>query len=247
MKTRRSVLITGAASGIGRDTAIRFMEKGYRVTGCDVDGSGLKNLAVMAQENQWEFQLQILDMIRMDTFAQLYKQIEKEGKLDVLVNCAGICSGTELDEMSPGEWDRTFAVNLKGPFFLTQKLIPLLKEGDEPVIINVSSMAGFTGGIQSNPAYSCSKAAVTCMTKNLAKFCAPFGIRVNEVSPGTARTAMTKNWLGEEGLSEFVGRVPLGRLAEAADIAKVIIFLASEDAGFITGQSIHVNGGMYMP
>jgi 3-oxoacyl-[acyl-carrier protein] reductase len=108
-------------------------------------------------------------------------------------------------------------------------------------------MAGFTGGIQSNPAYSSSKAAVTCMTKNLAKFCAPDGIRVNEVSPGTAKTAMTLNWMGDEGLKGFVERVPLGRVAEPEDIAGAILFFASEQAGFITGQSLQVNGGMYIP
>lgn len=244
---KRNVLITGAASGIGRETAVRFMEQGDRVTGCDIDRNGLESLARQAEEKLWSFGMQILDLVSLNTLEHLYKEIEKEGKLDVLVNCAGICSGTRLDEMTPLEWDRTYAVNLRGPFFLTQRLIPLLKESEAPVIINVSSMAGFTGGIQSSPAYSSSKAAVTCMTKNLAKFCAPFGIRVNEAAPGTARTAMTENWLGEDGLNEFVEKVPLGRLAEAEDIAKVIIFLASAESGFMTGQSIHVNGGMYIP
>lgn len=247
MMMKKRVLITGAASGIGKNAAIRFMEQGCKVVGCDIDRDGLEALARPAEENGWSFEPQKLDLACIDSFEPLYTQIEKEGNLDVLVNCAGICSGTRLDEMTPHEWDRTYSINVKGPFFLTQKLIPLLKRGREPVIINVSSMAGFTGGIQSNPAYSSSKAAVTCMTKNLAKFCAPFGIRVNEVSPGTARTSMTENWLGEEGLAEFVERVPLGRLAEAEDIAGVIVFLASQDAGFITGQSVHVNGGMYIP
>ena len=165
----------------------------------------------------------------------------------VLVNCAGICSGTPLDEIDPREWDRTYAVNIRGPFFLTQRLMKYLKKGETPCVVNVSSMAGFTGGIQSNPAYSSSKAAVTCTTKNLAKFLAPYGIRVNEVSPGTAQTQMTMNWLGEDGLKPFAERVPLGRVAVAEDIGKVIFFLASDAAGFITGQSIQVNGGMYIP
>ena len=189
----------------------------------------------------------ILDVSKIESFKKVEDLIASYGWLDVLVNCAGIVSGTPLDKITEDEWDKMYAVNLKGPFFLTREMIQYLIKGIDPAIINISSMAGFTGGIMSNPAYSSSKAAVNCMTKNLAKFCAPYGIRVNEISPGTARTPMTEEWLGEEGLQEFISKVPLGRLAEASDVAKVILFLASDSAGFITGQTIHVNGGMYIP
>jgi 3-oxoacyl-[acyl-carrier protein] reductase len=188
-----------------------------------------------------------LDVSQISSFETVADFVKSFGRLDVLVNCAGVCSGTSLDEITEQEWDRTYAINVKGPFFLTKQLLPYLIKGIDPTIINISSMAGFTGGIMSNPAYSSSKAAVTCMTKNLAKFCAPYGIRVNEISPGTAKTPMTENWLGEDGLKDFIPKVPLGRLAEAGDVAKVIEFLASDAAGFITGQTIHVNGGMYIP
>lgn len=240
-------LITGAASGIGRATALLLMERGCRVIGCDRNLEGMQSIGQTASENGWSFISVKLDLSDDVSFDAAVKQAELEGRLDLLINCAGICSGTPLDEIAPEEWDRTYTVNLRGPFFLTRRLMPLLKKGEEPAIINVSSMAGFTGGIQSNPAYSSSKAAVTCMTKNFAKFCAPLGIRVNEVAPGTARTAMTENWLGSEGLKEFEARVPLGRLAQADDVTKVIVFLASQEAGFITGQTVHVNGGMYIP
>ena len=243
----KNALITGAASGIGRDTALLLMERGCRVIGCDRDLEGMQGIVQTASEKGWSFTPVRLDLSDDSSFDAAVKQAELEGRLDLLVNCAGICSGTPLDKITPEEWDRTYAVNLRGPFFLTRRLMPMLEKGESPAIVNVSSMAGFTGGIQSNPAYSSSKAAVTCMTKNLAKFCAPLGIRVNEVAPGTARTAMTENWLGSEGLKEFEARVPLGRLAQADDVAKVIVFLASQEAGFITGQTVHVNGGMYIP
>lgn len=240
-------LVTGAASGIGRDTALLLMERGCRVIGCDRNLAGMRDIGETASKNGWSFVPVELDLSDDSSFDTAVKQAEAEGRLDFLINCAGICSGTPLDEISPEEWDRTYAVNLRGPFFLTRRLMPMLEKGENPAIVNVSSMAGFTGGIQSNPAYSSSKAAVTCMTKNLAKFCAPRGIRVNEVAPGTARTAMTENWLGSEGLKEFEAKVPLGRLAQADDVAKVIVFLVSQEAGFITGQTVHVNGGMYIP
>lgn len=242
----RRVLITGAASGIGFDTALRFLRGGDLVLACDRDAEGLSRLRAAAGSEARLREIE-LDLSRMESFEAAERAAEELGGIDVLVNCAGICSGTPLDRIDPEEWDRTYAVNIRGPFFLTQRLLPWLERGENPCVVNVSSMAGFTGGIQSNPAYSSSKAAVTCTTKNLAKFCAPKGIRVNEVSPGTAQTQMTLNWLGEDGLERFMEKVPMGRLARAEDIGKVIVFLASPEAGFITGQSVQVNGGMYIP
>ena len=189
----RNVLITGAASGIGFDTALRFIGNGDCVIACDRNADGLEVLKNAAEGKGGKVIAAELDLVNMDSFAAALAEVEKAGKLDVLVNCAGICSGTPLDAITPEEWDRTYAINIRGPFFLTQKLLPYLKKGEKACVVNVSSMAGFTGGIQSNPAYSSSKAAVTCTTKNLAKYCAPFGIRVNEVSPGTAQTRMTIN------------------------------------------------------
>jgi 3-oxoacyl-[acyl-carrier protein] reductase len=247
MFENKIVFITGAASGMGFDAACRFMDDGSHVIGCDRDKAGLSRLETYASERHARYVSVVVDLSDISSFTQAEAKVRLLGRLDVLVNCAGICSGTKLDDITQEEWERTYAVNVKGPFFLTRALLPYLQKGQNPTIINISSMAGFTGGILSNPAYSSSKAAVTCMTKNLAKHCAPMGIRVNEISPGTAVTAMTENWLGREKLKDFVPQVPMGRLAEAGDVAKVILFLASDDAGFITGQTIHVNGGMYIP
>ena len=243
----RHVLITGAASGIGFDTATRFLRAGEHVIACDRDAKGLATLSEAVGVDARRLTLVRIDLADLDSFDEAEEAVRQVGGLDVLVNCAGVCSGTRLDEITPQEWDLAYAVNVRGPFFLTQRLIPFLEGREKACIVNVSSMAGFTGGIQSNPAYSSSKAAVTCTTKNLAKFLAPKGIRVNEVSPGTAQTQMTMKWLGEDGLKPFVEKVPMGRVAVAADIGKVILFLASDEAGFITGQAIQVNGGMYIP
>lgn len=247
MFSNKVVLITGAGSGIGMDSALCFLRNGACVIACDINEKGLDSLRVQAKELADKLELVCFDISDTGSFGGAAGAVAKHDRLDVLVNCAGICSGTKLDDISEAEWDRTYCINVRGPFFLTRLLLPYLKKSCGAAIVNISSMAGFTGGIMSNPAYSSSKAAVTCMTKNLAKFCAPMGIRVNEVSPGTARTNMTLNWLGSEGLKGFVDKVPLGRLAEAQDIAKAVLFLASENADFITGQSLQVNGGMYIP
>lgn len=229
------------------NTALCFLRNGANVIACDINEKGLDSLRSQAEESADKLELVCFDISDTGSFDGAASVVAKYNRLDVLVNCAGICSGTRLDEISEEEWDRTYSINLRGPFFLTRLLLKYLKASGNAAIVNISSMAGFTGGIMSNPAYSSSKAAVTCMTKNFAKLCAPMGIRVNEVSPGTARTNMTLNWLGSEGLKDFADKVPLGRLAEAQDIAKAILFLVSEDASFITGQSLQVNGGMYIP
>jgi NAD(P)-dependent dehydrogenase (short-subunit alcohol dehydrogenase family) len=243
----RSVLLTGAAGGIGQETVLHFVGQGDNVIACDRDADGLSRLVMAAGKDGRFITPVIIDLLNLDSLSQAEDIVARHGTLDVLVNCAGICSPTPLDVITPEEWDRTYAINVRGPFFLTQRLLPYLRKGSSPCIVNVSSLAGFTGGIQSSPAYSSSKAAVTCTTKSLAKFCAPIGIRVNEVSPGTTLTQMTINSFGEASVPGFISRVPLGRLANTQDIAKVIIFLASDQAGFITGQSLQVNGGMYIP
>lgn len=247
MPLSKIAVVTGAASGIGYETVRQFLDLGFTVVGCDLNEQGLSEHQTYASEKGSTFYGVVIDITSDVEYEKIARILEQYGQLDILVNAAGICSGTPLSEITRKEWDRTYAVNVEGPFFLSRRLVDFLTKGQDPTIINISSMAGFTGGIQSNPAYSSSKAAMTCMTKNMAKFYAGLGIRVNEVAPGTARTAMTVNWLGDEGLEAFIPKVPMGRLAEADDIAKVIIFLASDAAGFMTGQSVHVNGGMYIP
>lgn len=239
-------MITGAASGIGFETAVCFLGAGDCVIACDRDDAGLARLAERAVGAGRLVPVH-LDLTDLESFGAAEAAVKRAGGLDVLINCAGICSATPIEEIAPAEWDRTYAINVRGPFFLTQRLLNYLKRGHAPCIVNVSSMAGFTGGIKSNPAYSSSKAAVTCTTKNYAKYCAQFGVRVNEVSPGTAHTQMTLGYMDAQDLKTFAERVPLGRMAEAEDIAKVIVFLASDQAGFVTGQAIQVNGGMYIP
>ncbi len=163
--------------------------------------------------------------------------------IDVLVNSAGICTGTQIPDMTEAEWDATYAVNVKGLFFLSKAVAAKMIEQQSGSIVNISSLVAFSGGILSSAAYSSSKAAVTCTTKNFAKYLAPFGVTVNEVAPGTTMTDMPRSFMGDK-LEGFESRVPLGRLGEPQDMADAVLFLASPQARYITGQTLHVNGGM---
>lgn len=167
------------------------------------------------------------------------------GRIDVLVNCAGICSTASIADMTEQEWDATLAVNLKGLFFLSRAVARVMILRRSGRLINIASLAGFFGGILSNAAYSASTAAVTCTTKNFAKYLASSHVTVNEVAPGTAQTPMSEAFLGDR-LHDFAGRIPLGRLCQPKDVAAAVMFLASESAAFITGQTLPVDGGMFM-
>jgi len=243
-----SAVVTGSASGIGKKTAMVLAESGCRVIACDINSNGLDSLTDEARGVGIEIIPWVLNITKIDDIERFtnYLTAQKE-TVQILVNSAGICAGTAIEEVSEDEWDKIFSVNLKGLFFLCQKMIPLLKMQSWGRIINISSLAGFVGGILSSPAYSSSKAGVSCLTKTLAKYLAKSGVTVNEVSPGTADTQMTRSWLGSKKMDTFIDKVPLGRLAKPSDIANAILFLTSPFSDFITGQVLHVNGGMYMP
>ncbi len=240
-------VVTGAASGIGKEVALMLAHIGCNVIACDINDEGLNQLRNEAKTQGLHISprnLNLLDINDIKNFTDWVKHTYKE--IQILINCAGLCTGTAIMDVEEDEWDRICNVNLKGLFFLSQQMTPLMQKGQWGRIINISSLAGFVGGILASPAYSASKAGVTCLTKTFAKYLAPHNITVNEVSPGTADTEMTHSWLGDK-MYEFIEKVPLGRLVKAGDIAYAILFLVSPLSSFMTGQVVHVNGGMYMP
>ena len=240
------IVVTGAASGIGRQIARSFHLRGDIVIGCDRDVKGLETEIGEMRLSGGECHarsLDVRDVVAVNTLSD--EVLRTFGRIDVLVNCAGICSGTSIADMTEDEWDTTLSVNLKGLFFLSRAVSRAMILQKSGRIINISSLAGFTGGIMSNAAYSSSKAAVTCTTKNFAKYLASYNVTVNEVAPGTAQTSMSEAFLGKR-LYDFVEKIPLGRLCQPNDVAAAVLFLASDSAAFITGQTLHVDGGMYM-
>jgi 3-oxoacyl-[acyl-carrier protein] reductase len=238
------VFITGAGQGIGRATAVTFAREGASaVIAADLDECKAKETAALvdAFPNTTGFGLG-LDVSNSAAVSSAVRcMIERYSRIDVLVNNAGICQDkTPFAEITAANWHLVYDVNVVGAANCVAAVIPFMKSRKSGSIVNLASMAGTTGGQAVSATYACSKAAVICMTKGTAKEYAAFGIRVNAVAPGLIRTPMTA------GLDYGNTTIPLGRMGEPEDVAKVIAFLASDHAGYVTGCTIDVNGGLQM-
>jgi 3-oxoacyl-[acyl-carrier protein] reductase len=167
------------------------------------------------------------------------------GRIDILVNNAGILSEVPTETLTEEQWDRLMAINLKAVFFVTQAVLPWLIRQGAGSIVNISSLAARVGGIAAAADYATSKAGVIGLTRTLARQYGPKGIRVNAVAPGPIMTEMTRHW-PKAVLDEFIARIPLRRLGAAEDVARVVVFLAGPESGYLTGVTIDVNGGLHM-
>lgn len=239
------VLVTGGARGIGKAIAQSFATRGASVVIADVSeeaaaatagelaASGVKTLALK------------LDVSKSDEVAGTIDRIVKEfGKLDVLVNNAGITKDNLLLRMKEEDWDAVININLKGVFLCTKEAVKAMVKTRYGRIINIASVVAFMGNPgQAN--YSASKAGIVGLTKTTAREYASRGITVNAVAPGFIATAMT-DALSENVRQEMLKSIPIGRFGMAEDVAAAVVFFAEPGNGYITGQVIHVNGGMYM-
>jgi 3-oxoacyl-[acyl-carrier protein] reductase len=231
-------IITGAGSGIGRAAAELFGKEGAIVIACDVSE------ATYEHPNIHFYKLDVTDRNRI---AEVVKDVvEKFGKIDVLVNNAGITRDALIQNMTEEDWDKVINVNLKGVFNMTQAVVPYMLEAGKGSIINTSSVVGVYGNIgQTN--YAATKAGVIGMTKTWAKEFARKGaqIRVNAVAPGFIKTPMTEK-VPEKILTMMAERAALKRLGEPIEVAYVYLFLASDESSYITGQVIGVDGGLIL-
>lgn len=248
-------VVTGAASGIGRATAILFGEEGARVMCADIDGDGVKLTARHIVDGGSEGAAIQVD-VSQDADAQrmVRETVERWGRLDILFNNAGV-EGPEVavTDLSEEDWDHTIDVNLKGVFLGCKYAIPRMLKAGGGVIINNASVAGLRG-IPMSSTYCSSKGGVVLLTKALAVEWGRQGIRVNCVCPGVILTPMVEREIDEElslarhltreEILERWGRAhPLGRVGTAEEVAKTVLFLASDDASFITGVALPVDGG----
>lgn len=235
-------VITGGARGIGRAMVERFAEAGAeRVYAADLQFDGFDEVA-NAHECVKSISLNVTDSENVKSV--IGEILQAEGRIDVLVNNAGITRDALIGKMTDAEWDAVVAVNLTGVFNVTREVGPAMAVAGSGVIINMSSVVGITGNVgQSN--YAAAKGGVISMTKTWAKEFARKGaqVRVNAIAPGFIRTPMTES-VPQKILDGVVARTPLGRMGEASDIASCALFLASDDASFITGQTISVDGGL---
>jgi len=239
-------LVTGGSRGIGKATAIRLAEEGANVGILARDEEKLNEVAREIREKGGKVIVLVAEITDSDQIRKAVgKLTEAFGeKIDALVNCAGVYLRKSLENITEEDWDTTMDTNVKGTFLCSQIVAELMKkQGGGGKIVNVSSVTARTGG--SSPDYAASKAAIIGLTRSLSTILAPYGINVNVVVPGPTMTDMAKT-IPPERIESLKKSIPLGRLGKAEEIAAAIVFLASDDANYITGASLDVNGGLSM-
>jgi len=245
----RVALITGGAAGIGQATALRFAEEGARVVICDVTEEAGRQTAAMLGPDAAFYKVDVTDRQAVQEWVD--DVAARYGRIDILVNNAGILRDAQLvkykdgqivGQMSEEDFDRVIAVNLKGVFNCTQAVVPYMIRQGGGVILNASSVVGLDGNFgQTN--YVATKAGVIGMTKVWARELGRYGIRVNAVAPGFILTDMVRQ-MPEKILEGMRGRIPLRRLGDPRDVANAYLFLASDEAAYITGAVLRVDGGI---
>jgi len=239
-------IVTGAAKGIGRSISRLFAKEGAQVALVDMDQSALDE-EVRRLQNEKKRVLGIVTDVsdERDVKNAVASTLEEFGRIDILVNCAGICKMIPLLQIEVADWDRTLAVNLRGVFLFSREVLRGMQAQRSGKIINIASAAGKIGGVAAGAHYSASKAGVMCLTKSLALEAAPYRINVNAVCPGPTATEMTDAW-GEETNEAFAAKIPFKEYGEPEDVAQAVLFLASDRARYITGEILDVNGGLIM-
>ena len=245
----RAALVTGSSSGIGRaaaealaangaQVAINFHhnEAGAETARARIVGAGGKAITVQADVTQAS-QVQSLVEQTVSAF----------GSIDILVNNAGsLIERLKILELTEERWDEVIDLNLKSAFLCSKAVAASMMERKTGAIINVSSIAGRNGGAIGSIHYSAAKGGVITFTKGLAKELAPFGIRVNAISPGVIDTPYHEQFSSPEMMKTYAGMIPLGRVGTPAEVGEVICFLASDAASYLAGETIEINGGMFM-
>jgi 3-oxoacyl-[acyl-carrier protein] reductase len=242
--TGKVAIVTGGSRGIGRAISLSLVRQGARVVLADVLGEAAQGLADEIVRGGGQAEAATVDVTVPESIqAAVDRVLQSHGRIDVLVNNAGIARDQLLMRMKREEWDAVLGINLTGAFTCSQAVLrPMMKQRSGR-IISISSVVGQMGNAgQSN--YAASKAGLIGFTKALAREVAARGITVNAVAPGLIDTDMTRA-LSESVRAEWAARVPLGRLGSPDDVAWTVAFLASDEASYITGQVIAVNGGMY--
>jgi 3-oxoacyl-[acyl-carrier protein] reductase len=245
----KAVVITGGGGDIGRECARLFAAAGAKLTISDVKLEAAQAVAGEAElrgGRRAEAIALRTDVTDPADVARLFDETAAQlGAVDVLVNNAGIFQSKPIDDLTAEDWDRVMAVNLKGVFLCSQSALRHMKPRRAGAIVSIGSLAGQVGGIHAAANYATSKAGVISLTKSLAKNAGPFGIRVNCINPGVIDTQMTQPW-PEDVREQLAKNTPLGRLGRPDEVAKTVVYLASDWSSFVHGAHVDVNGGIHM-
>ena len=241
----KCAIVTGAARGLGQAIAVKLAEAGADVALCDLHSDGLQETAAKVRATGRRAEVYSVNVADADSVATGVKAIEVDfGKIDVLVNNAGITKDGLLMRMSEADWDAVLDVNLKGVFLCTKAVMRGMMKQRSGAIVNIASVIGLMGNAgQAN--YAASKGGVISFSKTVAKELASRNVRCNAVAPGFIRTAMTDE-LDDDVQAKMKELIPLSRFGEPEDVANVVLFLASDASGYVTGQALSTCGGMVM-
>ena len=241
----KSAIITGGSRGIGKTIAKKFADCDAFVMVGDIDADSGEKTAQMIRENGGQAHFLQSDVSKLEDMNALVRRtVEEFGRVDILVNNAGITRDNLLIRMSESEWSDVLAINLSGVYNGTKAVARAMMKQRWGRIINITSVSGITGNAgQCN--YSAAKAGIVGLTRSAARELATRGITVNAVAPGLIETDMTAQ-LPEKALEYILGNIPVKRIGKPEDVASAVLFLATDLAGYITGQVLHVNGGLLM-
>jgi NAD(P)-dependent dehydrogenase (short-subunit alcohol dehydrogenase family) len=238
-------LVTGGGAGIGRAVAETFAREGAHVVIADLDGEAAREVAEAIIKSNGSARAQVADVSSTDDVKALMEAIGAAfGRLDVLVNNAGVGERADFRNLDDEAWDRVWQVNLDGTVRCAREAFPLLKASGKAAIINLSSVMA-TKHTRQMSVYSATKGAVAALSRSLAVEYAPYGIRVNHLCPGYVETALIGRYTANPAIRKaLLGQTPLRRFGTPQDIANAALFLASDEAAYITGAGLHVDGGM---
>jgi len=240
----RVAIITGAARGLGRAAAARLLDKGARVAVNVRDSARAEALAKELGPNAIPVPGDVTDDGVID--AMVARTLERFGRIDILVNNAALATGTRFEQLTAAEWRRAVEVNMTAPFLLTRAVLPTMKARGYGRVVNISSTAGRSVSTLGGAHYTASKAGLLGLTRAAAKELGRHGVTVNAVCPGMIDTELTHENATPERLEQYAQSYPVPRMGTAREVADLICFVASEEAGYITGASLDINGGDLM-
>ncbi|MBZ4646764.1 MAG: 3-oxoacyl-[acyl-carrier protein] reductase [Petroclostridium sp.] len=239
-------IVTGGSKGIGKAIVCALASAGATVIIADIDESSGQQICDELSANGLQAEMAKTDITDSKSVEALMDYtVKKYGKIDILVNNAGILGDASITEISDEDWDRLMAVNLTGAFYCCRAAVRHMLGKRKGKIINIASTGGKQGFPLAGVHYCASKGAIMALTRQLALQVSPQGIHVNAVAPGTTETEMIKN-RSEEKKKFIISRIPMGRMGRPEDTAAAVVFLASKAGDYITGETIDVNGGLYM-